>query len=301
MHQVSALAFITEFTLKSTVAEDWSHEEVAATVADYFAMLGSELRGEHYNKKEHNRRLQGMLRDRSAGAIEFKHANISAVLIELGFPYIEGYKPRGNYQSLLKNEVSARLDGDLLLAHAAEIVVSATAGIVPLIQSLKDIIVPAPLRDRDRKRIYERPVVDPVPRRGINYLEREASNASLGAAGEKFALEVEHRRLWEAGEHRLAERIEHVSQTRGDGLGYDIHSFEPDGRDRLIEVKTTSFGAMTPFFASRHEVTVSEVRAMNFKLYRVFKFRDAPKVFVLSGALRETCVLDAVQYRASLV
>ncbi|MCZ8205059.1 DUF3883 domain-containing protein [Gemmatimonas sp.] len=282
------------------MAEDWSPEEVAATVADYFAMLDHELRGEPYNKKDHNRRLQQVLRGRSSGAIEFKHANISAVLIELGFPYIDGYKPRGNYQELLKDEVSARLDGDLRLARAAEAIVQAAAGVAPAVQSLADTIVPAPIRERDRSRTYERLRKDPLPRRGINYLEREANNASLGAAGEVFALDVEHRRLWEAGERRLAERIEHVSRTRGDGLGYDIHSFDLDGRDRLIEVKTTSFGAMTPFFASNREVAVSEERAANFKLYRVFKFREAPKVFVLSGALRESCVLDAVQFRVSL-
>lgn len=282
------------------MAEDWSSEEVAATVADYFAMLDHELRGERYNKKDHNRRLQELLRGRSAGAIEFKHANISAVLIELGFPYIDGYKPRGNYQELLKDEVSARLEGDLRLARAAEAVVHAAAEVAPAVVSLTDILVPAPVRERERNRAYERPVREPILRRGINYLEREAHNASLGAAGEVFALDVEHRRLWEAGQHRLAERIEHVSQTRGDGLGYDILSFEPDGRERIIEVKTTSFGAMTPFFASNREVVVSEERPQNFKLYRVFKFREAPKVFVLSGALRETCVLDPVQYRVSL-
>lgn len=282
------------------MAEDWSPEEVAATVADYFAMLEHQLRGERYNKKDHNRRLQELLPRRSAGAIEFKHANISAVLIELGFPYIDGYKPRGNYQELLKDEVSARLEGDVRLARAAEAVVQATVAVAPAIQSLTGILVPAPVRERERGRVYERLVRDPVLRRGINYLEREAHNASLGAAGEAFALDVEHRRLWEAGERRLAERIEHVSQTRGDGLGYDILSFELDGRDRLIEVKTTSFGAMTPFFASNREVTVSEERMHEFKLYRVFKFRESPKVFVLSGALRENCVLDAVQYRVSL-
>lgn len=77
----------------------------------------------------------------------------------------------------------------------------------------------------------------PAPgRRRINYLEREARNSSLGAVGERFALQVEHRRLWEAGHQRLAVRIEHASQSRGDGLGYDIISFEYDGRQRLIEV-----------------------------------------------------------------
>ena len=59
------------------MAEDWSIEEVEATVADYFAMLEHELRGESYNKKEHNRQLQLQLRGRSPQAIEFKHANIS--------------------------------------------------------------------------------------------------------------------------------------------------------------------------------------------------------------------------------
>jgi hypothetical protein len=98
----------------------------------------------------------------------------------------------------------------------------------------------------------------------------------------------------------LAERIEHVSRTQGDGLGYDILSFEPDGRERLIEVKTTSFGAMTPFYASRREVATSEERREHFLLYRVFKFRDLPRFFFLAGSLRESCVLDPTQYRATL-
>ena len=64
------------------MAEGWSEVEVAATVAEYFAMLGHELRGEPYNKREHNRRLQLLLHGRSGPAIEFKHANISAILTE---------------------------------------------------------------------------------------------------------------------------------------------------------------------------------------------------------------------------
>ena len=87
---------------------------------------------------------------------------------------------------------------------------------------------------------------------------------------------IEHRHLWEAGARRLADWIEQVSRTQGDGLGYDIASFELDGVERLIEVKTTNFGAMTPFFASTREISVSEEQADHFRLYRVFKFRDQP-------------------------
>jgi len=91
------------------MAEDWSRQEVEATVEDYFAMLHAELRAEPFNKTQHRRHLASLLRARSDGAIERKHQNISAVLIELGFPYIQGYKPLSNYQQLLFDVVEAWL------------------------------------------------------------------------------------------------------------------------------------------------------------------------------------------------
>ena len=57
-------------------------------------MLSHQLHSTPYNKADHNRRLGHLLNNRSRGSIEFKHQNISAILIELGYPYIEGYKPR---------------------------------------------------------------------------------------------------------------------------------------------------------------------------------------------------------------
>ena len=93
--------------------------------------------------------------------------------------------------------------------------------------------------------------------------------------------------------------LEHVSQSRGDGLGYDVVSFEADGRERFIEVKTTTFGPMTPFFASAKEVAVSDALA-TFQLYGVFRFRTDARIFCLAGPLRESCFLEATQFRASL-
>ena len=42
---------------------------------------------------------------------QFKHQNIIAVMIELGLPYIEGYKPAKNYQDLLLDVVRERVLG----------------------------------------------------------------------------------------------------------------------------------------------------------------------------------------------
>jgi hypothetical protein len=86
---------------------DWSEQEVRLVVADYFSMLEEELLGKPLNKTEHRKALGPRLAGRSDGSIEFKHANISAVLAGQGLLYIEGYKPRSNYQSLLAQGVEA--------------------------------------------------------------------------------------------------------------------------------------------------------------------------------------------------
>src|SRR5215213_9787024 len=82
-------------------------------------MLESELRGEPYSKAEHRRQLVQLLNGRSEQSVEFKHANISAVLIDLGFPYISGYKPRFNYQGMLLEVMADRLGSSAQLLQVA--------------------------------------------------------------------------------------------------------------------------------------------------------------------------------------
>lgn len=72
---------------------DWTRTEVEAIVADYLQMLAFELSGQSFNKAEHRRKLGALLNNRSEGSIEFKHCNVSAAMIDLGFPYLAGYKP----------------------------------------------------------------------------------------------------------------------------------------------------------------------------------------------------------------
>jgi hypothetical protein len=133
-----------------------------------------------------------------------------------------------------------------------------------------------------------------------DYLQIESRNRSLGLAGEQFVAEFEVRRLHAAGHGLLADRVEHVAHTQGDGLGYDVLSFEASGRERFIEVKTTDFGAATPFYVSRNEVAFSEERSGQFVLARVHEFRSAPKFFELKGAIRKNVSLDAVSFIARL-
>ena len=81
-------------------------------------------------------------------------------------------------------------------------------------------------------------------------------------------------------------------------MGYDILSFDENGRERFVEVKTTRFGALTPFFATRNEVNVSEANDERYQLYRLFQFAEQPRLFVLPGSLGRTCDLEPNQFFA---
>ena len=275
---------------------DWSREEVEATVSDYFEMLANELRLEPINKSEHSRNLQKLLNGRTIRAIESKHQNISAILIDLGCPYIAGYKPFTHYQRMLRTVVEERLAAADSLQHAAESAVEQIIHQPPPTPDLLGILVEKPTPTGEAPKLYDRPSIG-VKSVKKNYLEIESRNQSLGLAGEKLILEFEHKRLWVAGKKDLAERIEHVA-AQADNLGFDIKSYETNGREKLIEVKTTRFGASTPFFASLNEVKVSAARETDYQLYRLYNFTRSPKLFVLPGSLRNSCKLDPIQFVA---
>jgi len=283
------------------MSENWSRDEVEAIVADYFSMLARELRGEDYNKTERRRNLIKFLDDRSAGSVERKHQNISAVMLKLGFPYVSGYKPLSNYQQLLFEVVADRLGmqrdlDDIVSRQVIE------AAIEPEVEDILASMVSPPVGRRldisDSDPALDYPSA--IQRSPEDHFAREARNASLGLAGEKFVVHYEQARLRHGGNEKLADRVEHVAQTRGDGLGFDILSYEENGHERLIEVKTTRYAIETPFYVTSNEVKVSRARAKEFQLYRVFEFRGAPRIFSLRGALDEVCTLHPVEYRGTV-
>lgn len=278
--------------------EPWSDREVELAVADYFHMLRQELAGQKYNKSEHRRLLQKKLDGRSEGSIEMKHQNISAVLMELGAIPLSGYKGLPNYQSSLLDAVSDRLREDAVLDELAQIAVRQPVE-QPIAPDFSSFVVERPkvkskIGEERREWIRRTPIKR-------DYLEREAKNRSLGLAGELMAIEFEVSRLHSMGRKKLADRVEHVASTKGDGLGYDILSFEPSGKERFIEVKTTAFVETTPFFISHSELRFSEEFPDQYCLYRLFDFRQKARMFELHGPVNAACRLDAQTYRASLL
>lgn len=274
---------------------DWTRLEVEAIAADYLKMLSLELGGQSFSKAAHRRALQQKLNGRSDGSIEFKHCNISAVMIDLGFPNIRGYQPRFNYQSLLREVVELQVNRQTSLDSLARAAVEQPA-VSPDLIDFSRVIAEAPSRRHIASEAVPYRDYSPIKR---DYIAQEARNRTLGLAGEEFVVRFEHWRLTQLGKATLADRVEHVSQTKGDGLGYDVLSFNANGKERFIEVKTTAFGKETPFFVTRNELDFSKDASDNFVLCRLFEFRQTPRLFALDGALDKHCALDPVTYRAS--
>jgi len=271
---------------------DWSRSEVEAIVDDYLSMLAAELAGTPYNKAAHRRALKPRLDDRSDKSIEFKHANISAALLDSGFRYINGYKPLSNYQSLLAEVLVERMSRAASLHELAAADADRPA-VVPEVDDILAVLTDRPVPSAEPRRVAEPPI-----RLTTNYIEREARNRSLGLAGELFIINYERARLIRAGCESLAMRIEHTSQVRGDYEGYDILSYQESGAERLVEVKTTKYGVDTPFFVSRNELAASERRSSLYHVYRLFEFQAMPRLYLLPGAISQSCRLSAATFMA---
>ncbi|MFC8302829.1 DUF3883 domain-containing protein [Specibacter sp. NPDC057265] len=260
----------------------WTQKEIAVTVDTYFEMLRAELSGIPVNKAHFNRTLQDVT-GRSRGAIEFKHANISAVLLALRSFYIDGYKPRGNVQNALRREVERRLKLD---SELEALMLKSVAG--PVSTPSPDLrlqLGEAPVVEI-AERIYHRQAIK------HDFVRLESDRRELGLAGEVAVVNYERSQLVAQGLPRLAKAVEHVAVTQGDGLGFDVLSYDADGSEKLIEVKTTRRTEYWPFLATKNEISLSSEVPEKFYLYRLHGFGGATAgLFTMRGSLENTCTL----------
>ena len=279
--------------------KDWTENEVRLIVADYFSMLNAEILGIPYKKSEHRRLLIPRLGGRSDGSVEFKHSNVSGVLVDMGLPYIEGYKPRSNYQNILFTEVEAFLDQrpEFLEQWAIAPALNPTQVVRAANWNPDEIIVDPP-EITPQSLPTQKPWLSRKGKR-IDFAERDLRNRQTGDIGEKFVFDLEQYRLKQAGRDDLAQKVVWASKDIGDGLGFDILSHdEIDDSEQMLEVKTTGLGKLSPFYVTSNEVRCSENIPAQFKLFRVFDITRSAKLYILHGSLREKCHLDPVLYRA---
>ncbi|XAS68127.1 DUF3883 domain-containing protein [Micrococcaceae bacterium Sec5.7] len=272
----------------------WTDDEVSATVTKYFDLLVMDVRGQKFVKAGVYRDLSEQFGSRSLKSISFKMSNISAVLVGLGYPHLRGLSPLANYQRSLVEAVLGELEHRKSLDEILESRLLDNAPLGPIDITREADAPPEVITDLLHGRVMARPYKR-------DYLQLEAANRALGLAGELAVARRERTFLHSIGRTKLADRVEHVAQTKGDGLGYDVLSFDHSGREKWIEVKTTKYAIDVPFFVTRGEVRVSGAAPELYHLYRLYGFGSpkGPGLYRLPGDLAKSCNLDAVSFEAA--
>jgi hypothetical protein len=280
---------LDEERAKGITGTPWTEREVSAVVDSFFRMLATERAGVPYSKAENRRRLMATVH-RSEGSVERKLQNISAVLDVLGAQWINGYKPLAHYQDALVAAVERSLGREPGYLYPA------SADTQPLVLNEEAIFVPPPpLVDLDK-------TLTPAVRRLVGKFdpaERDARNRDLGKAGEKFVVEFERDRLRRAGRNDLADDVRWVADLDGDGYGYDVGSFETDGQERLLEIKTTCGHERTAFWLTKREIDVAAEQCGAYRIRRVFHFRNRAQMFEVAPPLHEGLLMSPATFLAS--
>ena len=295
----------------SKSGEDWDEEELDLIVQTYFAILAGIPTAARGFKAEMKRALDAQIK-RGIGSIDFKLGNLSFIAAEVGLPELPGFAAarkaqKGPIYRAFDRYVSAHPE---LLADDAFLE-------LPMTNSLGGVgdTASTPASALAGSGAVEILPTDPTPPQsggkaqrpdGLQRLVRKYDpagrdhrNRVLGRLGEQFVVNHEIARLVAADRMDLALKVEWTADVHGDGAGYDIKSFEPDGSDRLIEVKSTKGGPTTDFFLTRTEREVSLERPDAWRLYRLHTLPTSPRLFVLPPPLEASVRLVAENWRAS--
>ena len=129
------------------------------------------------------------------------------------------------------------------------------------------------LQQVDRLKKAQRKVITPEEQyrtaRKIDWDAINKKRKETGNTGEEMVVFLEQAYLRSIGKENLANRVEHCSKDQGDGLGYDIRSFFEDGREKYIEVKSTTGQLVSSFYLSRNEFSFLKEHSNDAFVYKI--------------------------------
>lgn len=286
--------------MRTLSESDWTDQENDLIVEDYFDMLAADLAKQPYVKAHHRKHLLPMLNNRSDGSVEFKHQNISAVMLGLGEPRIEGYKPASRFQMSLVDAVLRRKAKSLDWTQSVELRKQKIKQPYSELAEPETLWFGPPPTHSNQPPPVDLDLMAAISRK-CDVAERDERNRNLGEAGEKLVFDFEKSKLRSLSRSDLAEKVRWTSKEIGDGAGFDIESFDDLGKAMLIEVKTTNGWERTPFHISRNELAVAEENRDSWHLYRIWNFVRKPNAFSIRPPLRAHVALTPTSFLASLL
>jgi len=130
-------------------------------------------------------------------------------------------------------------------------------------------------------------------RNDVDYVAQNTEQIELGYCGEEFVF-LEEKRKVKSYNLPNTKEVVWVSKDEGDGLGYDIRSYNKKGEVIYIEVKTTRGKEKSSFYITANELLKSQQEAERYFLYRVYNFDMEQKrgeISVIRGSLDDYCIV----------
>jgi hypothetical protein len=135
--------------------------------------------------------------------------------------------------------------------------------------------------------------------RDTDWSKKHTTSIFLGREGESLVIEHEKRKL---KQYNLIEKIDLI-QKQLDGVGYDILSFDKEGNEIHIEVKTTKGNKDEPFYMSANEVEYFKEYPENYFLYRLYDYHYLTKTaefYILTAKQLESSEMNPTNYEIVL-
>jgi len=127
-------------------------------------------------------------------------------------------------------------------------------------------------------------VYNRTPRKIDNWEEINKKRKLTGLKGEEIVVVIEQEFLESIDRKDLSDKVCHVSKTVGDGLGYDVLSFFENGKEKYIEVKSTTNTVFSPYNISRNELNFLKEHPQDAFIYRVSFYNKVPQIKTYSGS-----------------
>lgn len=133
----------------------------------------------------------------------------------------------------------------------------------------------------------------------VDFQAQAKEQKDLGDDGEELVKQYEIDYLKSKGLHDLAAKVEIMK----DGVGYDILSFNSDGSEKYVEVKTTTGNKFTPFFLSDNEFDFMKQNIGKYCIYRVFNYNadyNFAEFYEIKGDIEIQLLMKPTNYKVYL-
>ena len=130
----------------------------------------------------------------------------------------------------------------------------------------------------------------------VDFQGQAKEQKDLGDKGEALVKVKEIEFLKQQGLNDKSALVEIVQ----DGMGYDVFSFDKDGNEKYIEVKTTTGNEYTPFFLSENEIDFMRLHENQYSIYRVYQYNEEnnfAEYFELCGDVESQLLMKPIQYK----